>query len=275
MACLSGPYYIHWDDRRDIPDEVWNRMRMSLKACDDDVLVVLSGNKQDTKTACEEIAQRLESAYLGVLRETRQVHPDGTTGFERVLPGPDRMYPDTDSPPLALSVERIEAVGRQRNEAPAMIEERLVNCGVLNRHARVLALSPLLTIFEKGVKGGMEPRIAAQMLVERLVAARRKTGGAREDDVHVADMLFDMLIQNELYSNAFADAAVLAYSGKSPEDIKKEIPAIDEETALKEWNDVVPQSVSFNHAMGLLVKNLGSNFVPEALFALLAKATYK
>ena len=31
--------------------------------------------------------------------ETRQPFEDGHTDFERILPGPDRMYPDTDSPP--------------------------------------------------------------------------------------------------------------------------------------------------------------------------------
>jgi glutamyl-tRNA(Gln) amidotransferase subunit E len=47
-------------------------------------------------------------AFEGVPRETRKTFQDGTTVFERVLPGPDRMYPDTDSAPIPLDKEYIE-----------------------------------------------------------------------------------------------------------------------------------------------------------------------
>jgi len=50
--------------------------------------------------------------------------PDGTTIFERVLPGPNRMYPDTDSAPIAILDSEIETV---RSELPddvsAMIQK--------------------------------------------------------------------------------------------------------------------------------------------------------
>ncbi len=44
----------------------------------------------------------LLDALDGVPHETRQPLPDGTTDFERILPGPDRMYPDTDSAPIPV-----------------------------------------------------------------------------------------------------------------------------------------------------------------------------
>ena len=44
-------------------------------------------------------ALRYADATQGVPHETRQPFADGSTQFERILPGPDRMYPDTDSPP--------------------------------------------------------------------------------------------------------------------------------------------------------------------------------
>ena len=35
-----------------------------------------------------EIVERANEARVGVPNETRQALPDGTTGFERILPGP-------------------------------------------------------------------------------------------------------------------------------------------------------------------------------------------
>jgi glutamyl-tRNA(Gln) amidotransferase subunit E len=60
-------------------------------------------------------------AFEGVPNETRKSFEDGTTIFERVLPGADRMYPDTDSPPIPLPEEQIE---RLRQNLPEDISER-------------------------------------------------------------------------------------------------------------------------------------------------------
>jgi glutamyl-tRNA(Gln) amidotransferase subunit E len=49
-------------------------------------------------------------AFQGVPNETRKALQDGTTLFERVLPGPDRMYPDTDSAPIAITDQQIQSV---------------------------------------------------------------------------------------------------------------------------------------------------------------------
>ena len=54
----------------------------------------------------------------GVPHETRQPSPDGTTDFERILPGPDRMYPDTDSPPTRVTRERVARLGAGLAERP-------------------------------------------------------------------------------------------------------------------------------------------------------------
>ena len=47
-------------------------------------------------------------AFNGVPPETRKSFIDGSTIFERVLPGADRMYPDTDSAPIPILSEYIE-----------------------------------------------------------------------------------------------------------------------------------------------------------------------
>ena len=49
----------------------------------------------------------------GIPNETRKGLADGTTIFERVLPGPDRMYPDTDSAPISIPKQLIEE--KQKN----------------------------------------------------------------------------------------------------------------------------------------------------------------
>jgi len=60
-------------------------------------------------------------AFEGVPNETRKSFKDGTTIFERVLPGSDRMYPDTDSPPIPLAEDYIETL---RERLPELASNR-------------------------------------------------------------------------------------------------------------------------------------------------------
>ena len=70
------------------------------------------GSPRDATTAAGEIVLRAREAVadIPVPNETRQALDDGTTGFERILPGADRMYPDTDLPPMAVGDGRIDRI---------------------------------------------------------------------------------------------------------------------------------------------------------------------
>jgi glutamyl-tRNA(Gln) amidotransferase subunit E len=60
-------------------------------------------------------------AFEGVPNETRKTFENGTNIFERVLPGRDRMYPDTDSEPIPLTDEYINKLSEK---LPVYVSER-------------------------------------------------------------------------------------------------------------------------------------------------------
>ena len=84
----------------------------------------------DTRTAAEEISTRYQDAVDGVPNETRQPFADGHTDFERILPGPDRMYPDTDSPPTRVMRDRVSKLHRGLPPFPWEREARYSAVGV-------------------------------------------------------------------------------------------------------------------------------------------------
>jgi Glu-tRNA(Gln) amidotransferase subunit E-like FAD-binding protein len=67
---------------------------------------------------------RYVDAINGIPNETRQPFEDGSTDFERILPGPDRMYPDTDSPPTRVTRERVERLSAALSPRPWERETR-------------------------------------------------------------------------------------------------------------------------------------------------------
>ena len=112
IACLTTiPNLIHSDSRTDtITSSDWQKVKKFTEASDEDTLVIVWANEEDIQTAVNEIIIRAKEATIGIPSETRQALSDGTNGFERILPGADRMYPDTDLPPKQIAEGRIEKI---------------------------------------------------------------------------------------------------------------------------------------------------------------------
>jgi glutamyl-tRNA(Gln) amidotransferase subunit E len=112
IACLIPPFMFHSEELENIACD-FDTVRTILNAGENDAQLVFWGPKEDIKTALETIEERCKMAFEGVPNETRKSYPNGNTMFERVLPGADRMYPDTDSAPIPLPNEYIDQLGKE------------------------------------------------------------------------------------------------------------------------------------------------------------------
>ncbi len=123
IACLERPFMLHSEQPDDVvSDAADEAIRSILKSKPEDAWVLVWGPKADIPTAVETIEERCRLAFDGVPDETRKALVDGTTMFERVLPGPDRMYPDTDSAPIPVKGEHIERI---RKQLPVDVSDRM------------------------------------------------------------------------------------------------------------------------------------------------------
>ncbi len=112
IACLEVPNLTHTEEFEPvISAKDWQQIRTILKADSRDAQLVIWGPDEDMKTALETIEERCKMAFAGIPNETRKSFENGTTIFERVLPGADRMYPDTDSAPIPLEDSLITELG--------------------------------------------------------------------------------------------------------------------------------------------------------------------
>jgi glutamyl-tRNA(Gln) amidotransferase subunit E len=112
IACpVRQPFMTHSDlGVESLEGSRWNQLGKALGSDLGDAIIVVWAPEADAATAAREILIRAREALAGIPAETRQAFPDGTTGFERILPGADRMYPDTDTPPLPISDTTITEV---------------------------------------------------------------------------------------------------------------------------------------------------------------------
>ena len=123
IACIEKPNMAHSEMFEDaVGEKAWTKVRSLLGSKEGDAQLIFWGPEDDIKTALETIEERCKMAFIGVPNETRKSFEDGTTIFERVLPGADRMYPDTDSAPIPLEDATInEALQRM----PKLVSERI------------------------------------------------------------------------------------------------------------------------------------------------------
>ena len=130
--------------------------RKLLSIGEHDLFVLLLAKGQALETAIDVIIGRTKAAFKGVPEETRQAQEDGTHIFLRELGGEKRLYPDTDSPAIILSEERIEriktvvgpypwevidAYSKKHSIAPEIVED-LIMRGNLTLYDKLITILP-------------------------------------------------------------------------------------------------------------------------------------
>ena len=153
IACLTTiPNLIHSDSRTDtITSSDWQKIKKHVEAEEKDTLVIVWASDDDIQTAVNEIIIRAKEATIGIPSETRQALSDGTNGFERILPGADRMYPDTDLPPKQIAEHRI---GEIRSWVPEQFWKRQAwykELGIPSDTIDELSISKYAELFKKAI----------------------------------------------------------------------------------------------------------------------------
>ncbi len=123
IACIEEPNMIHDEDpSSNISDDIFSNIHIRTGGEDKDAFLIVFGPADDIAMAEETIRERCILAFTGVPNETRKaVNREGITVFERVLPGPNRMYPDTDSAPIAINDNEINEL---KSSLPSEISDR-------------------------------------------------------------------------------------------------------------------------------------------------------
>lgn len=154
--------------------EIWQRIKKACNAKHTDTVVVTWGSSADVATALSEIKIRAIEATKGVPNETRQAKNDGKTDFERILPGPDRMYPDTDSPPVEITGEFIDKLRLELPKPAYEIEEKWIALGAPENIAHKAVVSPYAGLFNQLINDRkISPHIAWAALNHLNLADRR------------------------------------------------------------------------------------------------------
>jgi glutamyl-tRNA(Gln) amidotransferase subunit E len=178
-----------------IDENMFNEIRATINARPEDAFVVTVGPERKAMHAMKKIVERVKIALDGVPQETRRLLSDGNTEFLRVIHGKERIYPDTDTPPIVISQELVEnsrkAVGKQPWE---VYEELHRKYGFNQSHVDLLIRGEKVDKFYELVERlKLEGSVAYHLLIELPRSRRRK--GLKMNE-HMIRQLADGLSRN-------------------------------------------------------------------------------
>jgi glutamyl-tRNA(Gln) amidotransferase subunit E len=148
----------------------------TVKLKPEEAFVLVIGPERRAIHAMKKIVERTKMALDGVPQETRRLLPNGNTEFLRVIHGKERIYPDTDTPPIVMPKELVEECKAKVGKRPWEIYAELHS-----KHNFTQAQVDLLIregkiekFCEYVDKLGLKGSIAYRLLIELPRSKRRK-----------------------------------------------------------------------------------------------------
>jgi glutamyl-tRNA(Gln) amidotransferase subunit E len=173
---------------------------------EDAFVLVVAADGDVARRALEAVLERARAALHGVPTETRDPLPDGRTRYSRPLPGRDRMYPETDVPPILVDPEFLRAIERRLPEPPESVRARLMERHGLSREIALgLVREDEAGRFESLVEKGYPPALVARLLTRDLPEARAQRPETSDREPNEAELAQAL---DAVRSGAFAKEAL-------------------------------------------------------------------
>jgi glutamyl-tRNA(Gln) amidotransferase subunit E len=146
---------------------------------EDAFVLVSATDEARADRALDLVRERAKAALEGIPGETRDPLPDGRSRYSRPLPGRDRMYPETDVPPVPVDPQQLERLSRYLPESPTETRQRLAERHRLPEEiVRQMQRADELDRFEALVAKDHPAGLVARLLTQELPALAPAKDGA-------------------------------------------------------------------------------------------------
>ena len=279
---LKGLFHTDEDLSKYHLENDFEKIKSHLKVGRDDALIILGEDKTRGRVA-KEIIERARSLLKGVQEGTRSVTPDGSTKFNRPLPGAKRMYPETDIPPVAISSDLLKLIKKNLPELLFDKAKRIKSKYRLSDSlVREIMRSNYLDVFEDAIaKTKIEPSIVANTFVSVVkdLERRENIDVSSVEDEKFLD-IFDAVGRGTLTKEAIPD--VIKHLVKNPDHtVARTIKEIGLEKMSDSEIEKIVAEVSRNQdipegkLIGLVMSKVRGRADPQSVIRVVKKSLKK
>ena len=215
---LKGMFHSDEDLSKYNLEKEFDLVRKHLKAKPEDAIVITGEDKTHGK-AIKEVLDRARTILKGVQEGTRSALPDGSTKFNRPLPGGKRMYPESDIVPIPITKELLN---RLKSNLPEPLEKRLKKLEKTYKISHDLAeqiiKSDQSERFESIIKSTkVEPKTVANAIVSVVkdLEKRERINTSKLEDTHFIE-IFKLLEKNKIVKESIPE--VMKFFANNPND---------------------------------------------------------
>ena len=225
--------------------------------------------------------EKLIAERKKVQEETRKVNEDGTTDYMRVLPGSDRMYPETDIPSIVIENERLAKISAMLPERPDAVFKRLKDKYHLSEQlADKLVISENRELFQEICDSmKVDPTIVAITLEETMTNLRRKgvEGLSKKHLIEVFKALEEKKMSREAIPGVLEEWAKEPHETLGAVIKKAKLEAVSEKDIEKEVKELAKQNKgldrqrAFNLIMGRIMERHRGKIAGETIAKIVRK----
>ena len=164
-----------------ITEEEKEKLSAAMNVKDEDSFAILLLQGQDINATCRIIEERMGKLLSLDLSETRGAGSEGETYFLRPLPGRERMYPETDIPPVFIT----KSIKEEAERIMVMNEDQMVD---MIRSKYHISEVDSLSIIKKGkmnmfrsLSDIVGPKIASRVVIHTLPSLEKEFGRTLSD----------------------------------------------------------------------------------------------
>ncbi|ADL19715.1 Glutamyl-tRNA(Gln) amidotransferase subunit E [Acidilobus saccharovorans 345-15] len=171
-----------------------------------DAFAMVAEREDRALRALSVIVDRVRQALDGVPEETRAANEDGTTKYMRPRPGRERMYPETDIPPLRVTPDILAEAEKLVPEPPEAKVRRFVEkYGMSRELAEKVVSDPRLPIIEEMIYtygSSVQPTLIASIFVTIMKGLRGKGVDVDSIDESRLESLIRLLADGKIAKEA-------------------------------------------------------------------------
>jgi len=255
IAGVGGLFHSDELPKYGITQEEVDKIRKKLDCSVTDGFILVADEEDRAIKAIDAAIERAHQALVGVPGEVRKANQDGTTSYERPLPGAARMYPETDVPMKTITKKLLSSI-----TIPELIEkkqERFEKMGLGTDLAKLVSRSVKAALFDEFVI--KFKKVKASYLAEILLSSKKTVRKQFGIDIDPSEKdfgdLFTALNSGDISKDSVLD---ILKSNNPVSSMLSKFELMSDKDIEKEIKDIVKKNkdAPFGALMGMVMKSL-------------------